>query len=83
MKAGSPGEQLLIFTDMVVFSTYASKMLMGVSSLEMIFNMLPRASTSAERIAEILNTDSTIVGGGYRGTEADADRKGATSRSMS
>ncbi|MBR2122040.1 MAG: ABC transporter ATP-binding protein [Lachnospiraceae bacterium] len=78
MKAGSPGEQLLIFTDMVVFSTYASKMLMGVSSLEMIFNMLPRASTSAERIAEILNTDSTIVGGGYRGTEADADRKGGS-----
>ncbi len=86
MKAGSPAEQLLIFTDMVVFSTYASKMLMGVSSLEMIFNMLPRASTSAERISEILNTEPSITDGGRQdagaapaeGGNTKSDGKGGT-----
>lgn len=82
MKAGTPAEQLLIFTDMVVFSTYASKMLMGVSSLEMIFNMLPRASTSAERISEILNTEPSITDGGLRGAEpagnTESDAAGGT-----
>ena len=72
MKAGTPAEQLLIFTDMVVFSTYASKMLMGVSSLEMIFNMLPRASTSAERISEILNTEPSITDGGRHDADGAA-----------
>ena len=61
--AESPAVQLAIFTDMVVFSTYAAKMLMGVSSLEMVFNMLPRATTSSERIFEILETDTSIVSG--------------------
>lgn len=77
MKAGSPAEQLLIFTDMVVFSTYASKMLMGVSSLEMIFNMLPRASTSAERISEILNTEPSITDGGRHDAAAAPAAEGS------
>ena len=61
--SGSYALGLAVFTDMVVFSTYASKMLMGISSLEMVFNMLPRAATSAERINEILETDPAIVSG--------------------
>ncbi len=58
--AANAGEQLAIFTDMVVFSTYAAKMIQGVSSLEMVFNMLPRATTSSERVFEILETDTSI-----------------------
>ena len=61
---------LAVFTDMVVFSTYASKMLMGISSLEMVFNMLPRAATSAERINEILETEPGIVSGTKTGEES-------------
>ena len=61
--ASSGTEQIAIFTDMVVFSTYATKMLQGISSLELIFNMLPRAATSSERILEILNTDPKIQSG--------------------
>ena len=62
-SSGSYALGLAVFTDMVVFSTYASKMLMGISSLEMVFNMLPRAATSAERINEILETEPAIVSG--------------------
>ena len=63
MTSPSKAAGLAVFTDMVVFSTYASKMLMGISSLEMVFNMLPRAATSAERINEILETEPGIVSG--------------------
>ena len=68
--ANSPAAQLAVFTDMVVFSTYAAKMLMGVSSLEMVFNMLPRATTSSERIFEILETDTSIISG----SETDGEK---------
>ena len=55
--------KIAIFTDMVVFSSYAAKMLQGLSSVEIVFNMLPRASTSAERILQILDTDASIIPG--------------------
>ncbi len=70
-SSGSYALGLAVFTDMVVFSTYASKMLMGISSLEMVFNMLPRAATSAERINEILETEPAIVSG----TETEGMKK--------
>lgn len=59
----SAAEQLSIFTDMVVFSTYASKLIQVFMSMNMIINMLPRAMTSAQRIAEVLDTESTIKSG--------------------
>lgn len=55
--------QLGIFADMVVFSTYASKLLMSFMSLEMIFMMLPRATVSAGRINEVLDRQPSIVDG--------------------
>ena len=55
--------QLGIFADMVVFSTYASKLLMSFMSLEMIFMMLPRATVSAGRINEVLDTEPRINDG--------------------
>ncbi|MBR6405027.1 MAG: ABC transporter ATP-binding protein [Lachnospiraceae bacterium] len=70
--SGSYTLGLAVFTDMVVFSTYASKMLMGISSLEMVFNMLPRAATSAERINEILATEPGIMSGTKTGEEGGA-----------
>ena len=74
-KAVGAGAQLAIFSDMVVFSTYAAKLLMAFMSLEMIFMMVPRVSVSAGRINEVLETQPKILDGdrdagepGVRGT---------------
>ena len=56
-------EKLTIFSDMVVFSSYAIQIVMSFVMLVMVFIMLPRASVSARRISEVLNTNSSIVSG--------------------
>ncbi len=57
------GSALTTFSEMIVFSTYAQRVLGSFMSLNMIFNMLPRAAVSAERINEILGTDPSIKSG--------------------
>ena len=52
-----------LFSDMVVFSSYAVQVVMAFMMLSMLFIMLPRASVSAKRILEVLNTKSKIVDG--------------------
>ncbi|MBR5754826.1 MAG: ABC transporter ATP-binding protein, partial [Erysipelotrichaceae bacterium] len=61
--AASPAIQLELFSEMVVFNSYASKLLQSFMSLEMIFSMLPRATVSAERINEVLDTEPVITDG--------------------
>ena len=56
-------EQLEIFSEMVVFSTYAARIVRAFMGLNMIFNMIPRASVSAERINEVLDTELSIHDG--------------------
>lgn len=56
-------EALLTFSEMVVFSTYASKVLYSFMDLNMIFMQLPRAAVSAERVNEVLGTEPTIKNG--------------------
>ena len=56
-------DKLPIFGDMVVFSSYAMQVIMAFLMLAMIFMMLPRASVSANRINEVLETDITIKDG--------------------
>ncbi|MDR0219921.1 MAG: ABC transporter ATP-binding protein, partial [Lachnospiraceae bacterium] len=56
-------EKLAVFSNMVVFSQYAMQVVMAFMMLVMIFIMLPRASVSARRIHEVLDTKPTIVGG--------------------
>ena len=51
------------FSEMVVFSNYASRILFAFMSLNMIFNMWPRASVAAERINAVLDTRPTIEDG--------------------
>ena len=46
-----------LFSDMVVFTSYAMQVLMAFLLLVMIFIMLPRASVAANRINEVLDTD--------------------------
>src|SRR5699024_11094098 len=57
------GLQLGLFSDMVVFSTYAMQVIMSLLMLVMIFAILPGAQVSANRIAEVLDKEPTIVDG--------------------
>lgn len=56
-------ERITIFSDMVVFSSYAIQVVMSFVMLTFVFVILPRAQVSANRIKEVLNTDSTINDG--------------------
>lgn len=46
---------------MLVFMQYAMQVVMGFLMMSMMFVMLPRASVSADRIADVLETEPTIV----------------------
>ncbi len=52
-----------LFSEMMVFSQYAIQVVMSFMMLVMIFMILPRASVSANRIMEVLDTAPTIVDG--------------------
>lgn len=56
-----------LFGDMVTFSSYAMQVVMSFTMLTMIFIMLPRASVSARRINEVLDTKPTIIEGTFDG----------------
>lgn len=47
--------------DMMAYMQYAMQIIMAFLFLSMMFIMIPRASVSAERVAEVLNTDLTIL----------------------
>ena len=56
-------DKITIFSNMVVFSSYAMQVIMSFLMLAMIFVMYPRASVSASRIAEVLDTETKIKDG--------------------
>ncbi len=55
--------KIALFSDMMVFSQYAVQVVMSFMMLIMIFMILPRASVSAKRICEVLDTELTIIDG--------------------
>lgn len=63
IASAEASEQLEIFSEMVVFSTYAARIVRAFMGLNMIFNMIPRASVAAERINAILDTEPMIRDG--------------------
>ena len=62
MNAGM-ADKITLFGDMIVFSSYAMQVIMSILMLAMIFMMLPRASVSANRINEVLDTNTSIKDG--------------------
>lgn len=60
-------EKITLFSDMVVFSSYAMQVVMSFMMLVVIFIMLPRASVAAKRILEVLDTKTTIKDGAFAG----------------
>ena len=56
-------DKIALFGDMVVFSSYAMQVIMSFLMLAMIFMMIPRASVSATRINEVLETEISVEDG--------------------
>ncbi len=56
-------DKLTIFGNMIVFSSYAMQVIMSFLMLAMIFMIIPRASVSAKRINEVLDTKEMITDG--------------------
>ena len=57
-------ERLSLFSDMVVFTTYAMQVVMSFMMLVMIYIMWPRVAVSARRILEVLDTKTSLADGG-------------------
>ena len=49
-----------LFSDMVVYSSYAMQVVMGFMMMIVVFFILPRAVVAAGRINEVLETKSSI-----------------------
>ena len=60
-------ERLDIFSNMVVFSSYAMQVIMSFLMLAVVFIMYPRASISANRVREVLDTENSIKEGSFNG----------------
>ena len=60
-------DKLTLFGDMIVFSSYSMQIIMSFLMLAMIFTVLPRAEVSANRINEVLDTESSIIDGTFDG----------------
>ncbi len=63
MPAANAAGRLTMFSDIMVFSTYATYVVMSFMMLVMIFMLLPPAEVSAERINQVLNTKPAIQEG--------------------
>ncbi len=62
-----------IFSNMIVFTSYAMQVIMAFLMLALIFMILPRASVSAKRINEVLDSTSSVQEGEFNG---NTDSKG-------
>lgn len=58
-------ERMTVFSDMIVFSSYAMQIVMAFMMLIMIMFILPRATVSASRINEVLEMKPTIEDGSF------------------
>lgn len=63
-------DKISLFSEMMVFSQYAIQVVMSFMMLVMIFMILPRASVSAKRINEVMDTELTI----HNGTRIDGEK---------
>ena len=73
-EARLPMDKAVLFSDMVVFTSYAVQVIMSFMMIAMIFVMLPRAQVSAKRINEVLETKTKIYDG--KRTEGKDDMTG-------
>ena len=66
IKDANISDKIVLFGDMIVFSSYAMQVIMSFLMLAMIFMILPRAGVSAGRINEVLGSNSNIISGNIK-----------------
>lgn len=67
-KTPNPASKLQILTEITSFSFYAILVISSFMMIALIFVLFPRASVSAKRINEVLETTSKIQDGDFTGT---------------
>src|SRR5699024_4784788 len=55
--------EVVLFSEMIVFSTYAMQVIMSLLMLIVVFAVFPQAKVSGDRITEVLDTEQTIIDG--------------------
>lgn len=58
--AGAMKDKVNLFSDMVVYSSYAMQVVMGFMMMIAVFFILPRAIVSSGRVNEVLETEGSI-----------------------
>ena len=61
-RAGQ-AEKIALYSEMVVFSSYAIQIVMSFMMMSFVFIMFPRALVAARRIGEVITTDPKIKSG--------------------
>lgn len=59
--AGAMQDKVNIFSDMVVYSSYAMQVVIGFMMMIIVFFILPRAVVAAGRINEVLDTKPSVI----------------------
>ncbi len=57
------GEEIMLFADMIVFSSYAMLVVMSFMMMVIVLMILPRAFVAARRIEEVIDTEPSIRDG--------------------
>ena len=60
-------DKITLFSNMVIFTSYGMQVIAAFLMLAFIFMVLPRASVSAKRINEVLESDISIKDGKFNG----------------
>ncbi len=63
VQAAPLQDKAVLFSDLVTFLSYAGQILISFMLLVVVFVLLPRASVSARRIREVLETEPIILDG--------------------
>lgn len=71
INAATGGAKFELFSEMVTFSSYAVQIIMSFMLLIMIFILFPRASVSAARINEVLDTEPVVIDGNINDTNTE------------
>lgn len=73
--SGAPNheEQLLLFSDMIVFTSYALQVVSAFLMMSGMMRILPRASVASQRIQEVIEREPTIVDGSEDGSVPGAE----------
>ena len=64
-------DKIGLFSDMVVFSSYAVQIVMAFVMMTVVFIMLPRAAVAAKRVNEVLDTELSISDGAVKDNETN------------